>query len=576
MDTRLYKAVTEGDAEMLRRLLLQHRPDPEDPTRRFLRSTTPKLNTALHLAALYGHANFAEQILAVDQELLVAQNGDGNTPLHLAAKAGKLEVAEVLIRHARDWPQERERPLSMTNGAGNNPLHEAVWNHRPDVAVALLEADPARRNDINYRMESPLHMAAREGILKVVKKIFEYSRDPEQQMLSQQSIPLSGTALHQAVLGTDLGILKILLEKLPDWTIDLTDSDGNNALHYAAQQDYPRMVEALLKKRGNLAYRRNNEQQSPLHVAACYGATKAIKAMLGRCPDVAEVVDGSGRNAFHASVASGKEDALRCLLQHARPTEMEELINRVDRNGDTPLHLAAKMNRIESVTMLLEDRHVDLCARDNDGQTARSIVEDKLHSGKTDMYLTRLLRKLQEQESTMCRKRLLPPTAPDKHMPLNNKEFDSVLDAYYIAATVVAAVSFAAAFTMPGGYDQTSGIALHSHHTAFKVFIVADAIAMCSSILVVFLLIRARKKPGVQLMVHYVTWSEWLIRMACIALLASLMTAVYISVAPTARWPAYAVIAIGVFSGFLFFIISWIGGDKLLFFVISWKGHKTQ
>ncbi|CAL4969836.1 unnamed protein product [Urochloa decumbens] len=337
------------------------------------------------------------------------------------------------------------------------------------------------------------------------------------------------------------------------------------------------MVEALLEKLTDLAYMRNKERQSPLHVVAHYGATEAIKALLGRCPDAAEVVDGSGHNAIHTSVDSGKEDALRCLLRHARRTDME-LVNRVNRDGNTPLHLAAKMNCIHSVMLLLEDRRVDLSVRNNNGQTARSIVEGNLHSSKTDMYLTHLLRQLQQQEAKRCRKRLLPPSASDGHRPLSNKEFDSVVEAYYIAATVITAISFAATFTMPGGYDQTSGISLHGHKAVFKVFVVSNAIVMCCFIVVVFLLIRARKKPGVQLMVHYLTWSERLIITACISMLASLMTAVYITVPPTAQWPAYAVITIGFSSGCLFFIISWIGGDKsvlndvpLIVKVCSWE-----
>jgi hypothetical protein len=51
---------------------------------------------------------------------------------------------------------------------------------------------------------------------------------------------------------------------------------------------------------------------------------------------------------------------------------------------------------------------------------------------------------------------------------------------------LVATVTFAATFTMPGGYDQTTGIALHSHSTAFKIFVISNTVAMCSAIVVVF------------------------------------------------------------------------------------------
>jgi hypothetical protein len=88
---------------------------------------------------------------------------------------GKLEVAELLVSRAVAWPQDQKNPLVMTNKAGNTALHEAVRNRRGAVAVALLDADPGRTYDLNEQMESPLHMAAREGLVQVVRKIFDFT-----------------------------------------------------------------------------------------------------------------------------------------------------------------------------------------------------------------------------------------------------------------------------------------------------------------------------------------------------------------------------------------------------------------
>ncbi|TVU45190.1 hypothetical protein EJB05_04666, partial [Eragrostis curvula] len=113
-------------------------------------------------------------------------------------------------------------------------------------------------------------------------------------------------------------IVEILLEKRPE-LIDLTNSDGHNALHYAAQKNHPRAVELLLSKQSELAYMRNLKNLwSPLHMAAHYGSTDAIKALLRHCPDVAETVDSSGRNAFHVAVVSNKVTTLKRLLRHVR------------------------------------------------------------------------------------------------------------------------------------------------------------------------------------------------------------------------------------------------------------------
>jgi len=192
MDPALYKAATQGKVSSLKQLV-----DPEDPS--VLSATTPQLNSALHLAALHGHAEFAGEVLDMNEELLVTRNDDGDTPLHLAAKAGKLEVAKLLVNRALAWPQDKKSPLIMTNKAGDTALHEAVQYGRGAVAVVLLDADPHRGHDLNERMESPLDMAAREGLVQVVQKIVDYPWVGQEFL---PSISLSGTALHQAMLGT--------------------------------------------------------------------------------------------------------------------------------------------------------------------------------------------------------------------------------------------------------------------------------------------------------------------------------------------------------------------------------------
>ncbi|CAN6335710.1 unnamed protein product [Urochloa humidicola] len=254
----------------------------------------------------------------------------------------------------------------MANKAGDTPLHEAVRNRRSSVALLLLDADPNRGHDLNELGESPLEIAAREGLVLVVEKIVNHPWVPQR---FQEHV--RGTALHQAVLGRHIRILEVLLEKRPE-LMDLTDSEGNDALHYAAEKNHPRAVEILLNKRMNLAYKSNHGQQSPLHIAAHYGPTNAITALLRCCPDAAEMVDREGRNALHASVISGKTTALRCLLRRVRP---REILNQVDKKGDTPLHLAAIMSRVQSALLLLNDRRIDPCILNRDGQTARSLLE---------------------------------------------------------------------------------------------------------------------------------------------------------------------------------------------------------
>jgi len=80
--------------------------------------------------------------------------------------------------------------------------------------------------------------------------------------------------------------------------------------------------------------------------------------------------------------------------------------------------------------------------------------------------------------------------------PERSKETDDkkLIDTPLIVATLVATVTFAAGFTLPGGYKQNDpeiGMAVLPHKWAFQVFVISNAAAMYSAILTVMTLIWA-------------------------------------------------------------------------------------
>ncbi|KAJ3705210.1 hypothetical protein LUZ61_008915 [Rhynchospora tenuis] len=552
MDPALHKAVTQGDLRMLKIILTA---DPES-----LLSRTPQQNTALHIAARLGHRDIADRMLKERETLLLEKNIDGDTPLHVASKFGKIEVADLLINYSLQWPidieSEEGSPFTTKNKLGNTALHEAVTHGKSEVALRLLEANPNVGHILNEKHESPLHIASREGMVQVVKEILKQSW-VEEEVETQTPASGTGSPLHQAVLGGHIKIVEMLLYQRNDM-VKLIDSDGNNALHYAAQNDNGRIVEMLITKEPSLAYGNNHWGQPPLHVAVYYGAKAAIRAILKHCPDTAEQFGHDGGNALHVAVNRGKFSSLKCLLRHIQP---EEIINHQDNDGNTPLHLAAKQSRIQSSLLLLKDRRVNPCLLNNKRQTARSAIE-MLETSTYDMFVWRELKK---QEAKRCKKQQLPAVPSSrsfgKKKTTPDDYFELSVQTYTVVAALIATVTFAAVFTMPGGYQQNEGYAILGKKPAFKPFVISTTIAMCSALVVVFCFIWAWRDP-LKFKLNQLKWGHRLIVLACLSMIVSLMTAIYLVVEPESRWLSIVVILIGCSTPIVVWLIL---GPEVLF-----------
>ena len=82
-----------------------------------------------------------------------------------------------------------------------------------------------------------------------------------------------------------------------------------------------------------------------------------------------ELLTVEGRNILHVAAMNGKAKMVAYMLNR-HDLKVEMLINNKDRNGNTPLHLAAKGKHPMVVSMLTWDKRVDLKALNKDGKRA--------------------------------------------------------------------------------------------------------------------------------------------------------------------------------------------------------------
>lgn len=112
-----------------------------------------------------------------------------------------------------------------------------------------------------------------------------------------------------------------------------------------------------------------------------------------------------------------------------------------------------------------------------------------------------------------------------------------------VVAILIATITFAAAFTLPGGYGNdpgNEGIPIMARKFAFQAFLMSDTLAMCSSLAVAFICILARWED-LEFLLYYISFTRKLMWSAYIATTTAFATGLYTVLAPRLQWLAVLV-----------------------------------
>ncbi|KAL6342299.1 hypothetical protein AAG906_007513 [Vitis piasezkii] len=451
MDDSVYEAAAKGDIDALKKI----------PESEFHAQLSPKHNTILHIASEFGKIECVNWILDLpsSSSLLQRPNLNEDTPLHLAAREGHLKVVEALINAAREptldietGPGPHKVMLRMENKGKDTALHEAVRYDHYEVVMLLIKEDPDFIYGANDSGITPLYMAVEGGFTGAVKLIIENSSTPSYNGL------MGRNALHAAVICNDKENIKTLLEWKPDLTKEV-DKNGWSPLHYAAERGDLEIVKLLLEKsEKSVAYLRSKDgKKTALHIASFHHHTKIVEEILSYSPGCREQVDDKGNNIFTLK-----------MLKETHPS-------------------TCSLNQIS-------DRHfvrmfmVDKKAYNNEDLTAYDIIlrakEDI--SEKKDEIQRFFELAMTEDFSSFWEKEI-----KGRERKKERKEYISQLqkqgETHLIVSALITTVTFAAGFTLPGGYKEDDGKAILSKKAAFRAFVVTDTIAMVSSLCAVFL-----------------------------------------------------------------------------------------
>ncbi|KAJ6727955.1 ANKYRIN REPEAT-CONTAINING PROTEIN ITN1-LIKE [Salix koriyanagi] len=369
--------------------------------------------------------------------------------LYRVAKSGNVFVLRQLLN-------ENPWLLTKLTPQGNTPLHIAVQFAHKGVVVEIYKRCGSLLTGLNSRGDSPLHVAARCGHLSIVDFLVR-------EVLSAERI--------SAEIGKT-GKFDMLRQG---------NKVNNTVLHEAVRSGNRSVVQLLLRVDPNLACFENYAGESPLFLAAREGKKDILNQILISAPSSAH--GGSeGQTALHAAVIERHSDITEILLR-----EKPHLITEADHHGRTPLYYAAFLGDCKAVGRLLELDKVDHRARNENGQSVFDIdesIRETCFSYRCNI-MTCIWRKLPSVSNRITGKKN-PPCA-DQEAIARIQTYKRMGNTLLLVATLIATVTFAAAFTLPGGFNNDrgpkQGVALLESSKRLRWFIFSDAIAMTSSII---------------------------------------------------------------------------------------------
>ena len=248
---------------------------------------------ALSQELLHASRHSREAVVRVLLEAQVSSDANdqqGQTALHLAARTNNLSIVVLLLGAGANVQQENNQGLTaidLASMAGYRPIVETLsgtigvsplfyW-----AAYGFIDEIQSRINlgEELVNLRNPeganlLHMAAARGHKDIAEKLLDYAHSLNTHIIdcqnNQQQTPLCA-----ACDNGEITMVKFLIAR--GATIEPATSDFKGPLYFAARKGYLNIVLLLSEQSGN---REHEELTSALVVAARYGRHQVVSALM--------------------------------------------------------------------------------------------------------------------------------------------------------------------------------------------------------------------------------------------------------------------------------------------------------
>ncbi|KAH0637577.1 hypothetical protein KY290_037925 [Solanum tuberosum] len=397
-------------------------------------------DTPLHEAAKFGKKDVVEMILKKEKDLVFVRNNLGETPLYVAAASGEKDVFTLLANC--DFSE-----VTMKRNDGKTVLHATVAHDCYDLAIYIVNQYPELVNQRDNEKMSALNVIAtkqlsfKSGSDYLFEEIGKTPSVPVQMIetMIYSCIPPLYTHASTKIVNRERFLFTNFV--LGNFWLQVIDEAKQN--HILAL-----ILAKMLLENYDWDYNTDYIVPNPLIQASNLKINELVVEILEIYPEVVETLDEQKRNILHIAVEHKNRFLFDYLVK--KVAHIERMLADIDEDGNTILHYAANVGSpfrtstsehfeevwcVLSVFMMMWGilwfKHV------------KYHVHPRLWDVKNSKGVT--AEELFEKNHLHIRKE-----AEDAIRNLANSAL--------ILATLLCTVNFAAIFTVPGGFDQKTGL----------------------------------------------------------------------------------------------------------------------
>lgn len=260
-------------------------------------------------------------------------------------------------------------------------------------ADVLLMVSPYLENEkqLNYFISKGLNMQTKD---KEGNNVFVYAASQGNEFMMSKALEAglkanvnNGKAAYYAAKGTrsnknDSKTFAFL--KQHGVTFQYVDEEGNNLLHIlVSKKNYKDGIEYLVNE-GVDVNAQNSDGKTPLLIAIENTSSENIRALTALGANY-NISDADGNTAIHAAVKNGNDNVLDLVL-----SEYNQVINEPNKNGLTPLHVAAMTAYNFASLEILIANGADLSIKTTFDETVFDLAKENEQLNLTDEQLNAL------------------------------------------------------------------------------------------------------------------------------------------------------------------------------------------